>query len=238
MLVLGYDTPPGTKPSLSDCLYFSVVTISSLGYGDIRPVGFGRFVAGAEVLVGLVIVGLWVSSLASGRSEVLLDRLHGSSVDERFRAFRENVVRLTSEFGTLVAGTAAAQSTRLYSSGPESDVAVLDELLATVDGASRYLRYEVANRLFFETTSPKALGRLLGTLLESTIALEHIVSGMPTGSSKAGPHAGNCHRVVQILMRFEVVGQCAVDNALDGNKSQGGALMAAVDAFYAKTTEV
>jgi hypothetical protein len=34
------------------CLYFSVVTWTTLGYGDIRPVGFARFIAGSEAIVG------------------------------------------------------------------------------------------------------------------------------------------------------------------------------------------
>src|ERR1019366_6870575 len=52
-LVLSYDEH--AKPSFMDCLYFSVVTISSLGYGDLRPVGVGRLIATLEVSTGLVI---------------------------------------------------------------------------------------------------------------------------------------------------------------------------------------
>jgi hypothetical protein len=36
-------------------LYFSVVTISSLGYGDYKPINFGRAVAVFEVIYGLII---------------------------------------------------------------------------------------------------------------------------------------------------------------------------------------
>lgn len=45
----------------SDFLYFSTATYSSLGYGDIFPVGDLRLVAGIEAVVGLMMIG-WSAS--------------------------------------------------------------------------------------------------------------------------------------------------------------------------------
>lgn len=53
--------------SLLDAIYCSIVTASSLGYGDIHPIGISRIVAATEVLGGLVVVGLAVTKLASER---------------------------------------------------------------------------------------------------------------------------------------------------------------------------
>lgn len=40
-----------------EALYFSIVTITTLGYGDMRPLcGWGRFLVSAEVLMGLVLI--------------------------------------------------------------------------------------------------------------------------------------------------------------------------------------
>lgn len=47
--------------TLLDCVYFSFVNYTSLGYGDIVPVGNVRFLAGLEGLVGLVMIG-WTAS--------------------------------------------------------------------------------------------------------------------------------------------------------------------------------
>jgi len=41
--------------SFGDSLYFSVITFTSLGYGDISPMGFGKLVASIEVLLGLIL---------------------------------------------------------------------------------------------------------------------------------------------------------------------------------------
>lgn len=44
-------------------VYFSIVTFSTVGYGDLHPIGFMRFVANAEALLGLVVMGLFIVSL-------------------------------------------------------------------------------------------------------------------------------------------------------------------------------
>lgn len=46
---------------LLDCVYFSFVNYTTLGYGDMVPTGHIRFVAGSEALVGLVIIA-WSAS--------------------------------------------------------------------------------------------------------------------------------------------------------------------------------
>lgn len=45
----------------SDYLYFSTATYSSLGYGDIYPLGGLRIMAGIETVTGLVMIG-WSAS--------------------------------------------------------------------------------------------------------------------------------------------------------------------------------
>ena len=42
--------------SLLDCSYFSFTTYTTLGYGDIEPSGYIRFLTGLESLTGLVLI--------------------------------------------------------------------------------------------------------------------------------------------------------------------------------------
>jgi hypothetical protein len=46
---------------LSACLYFSAETYTSLGFGDVTPVGPVRLLAGVEALNGLLLIG-WTAS--------------------------------------------------------------------------------------------------------------------------------------------------------------------------------
>ncbi len=47
--------------SFKNCLYFSAETYTSLGFGDLTPMGPIRLLAGAEALNGLLLIGWSVS---------------------------------------------------------------------------------------------------------------------------------------------------------------------------------
>lgn len=47
--------------TLLDCAYFSFTCYTSLGFGDIQPVGNLRFLSGLEALTGLVLIA-WTAS--------------------------------------------------------------------------------------------------------------------------------------------------------------------------------
>jgi len=78
-----YTWNPEVQPGFGDALYFSVVTISSLGYGDIRPVGWARALVGLEVFVGLAFFGLLVAKVSSVKQDYILRRMYGEAVDEK-----------------------------------------------------------------------------------------------------------------------------------------------------------
>jgi hypothetical protein len=65
----------GKKASFVECLYFSVVTITTLGYGDITPTGPSRFIASLEAIFGLVYVGYAISQVVSFKQESLINYL-------------------------------------------------------------------------------------------------------------------------------------------------------------------
>lgn len=59
-----------SSPEFSDCLYFSVVTITTLGYGEIQPINdVGKFFASLEAIFGIIIIGVFLNSLWQSFSE-------------------------------------------------------------------------------------------------------------------------------------------------------------------------
>jgi len=54
-----------TALSFADSLYFSAVTITTLGYGDISPKTVpGKYLAASEAVVGVTLIGLFLTALA------------------------------------------------------------------------------------------------------------------------------------------------------------------------------
>lgn len=50
--------------NLFNSLYFSIITFTTVGYGDIQPTGFLKIVAGAEGFVGVLLCSLFMVTLA------------------------------------------------------------------------------------------------------------------------------------------------------------------------------
>jgi voltage-gated potassium channel Kch len=59
---------PGTGEKVYEfgtCIYFSMVTLTTLGYGDYIPQGAGQYLAAVEAMTGYIILGLLASSSAT-----------------------------------------------------------------------------------------------------------------------------------------------------------------------------
>ncbi|HEX7286532.1 MAG TPA: potassium channel family protein [Candidatus Angelobacter sp.] len=73
--------------SFRDCVYFSVVTFSSLGYGDILPRGISKVFASVEVFFGLALFGIFIAKLSSSKQSYHLAQLYARDVQEKLDNF-------------------------------------------------------------------------------------------------------------------------------------------------------
>ena len=80
-----------SNPTFFTSIYFSVVTFSSLGYGDIAPLGISRIFSMIEVILGLFFIGIIVSKIVSMRQETILTRIYHLEYIEHFRSIRHNL---------------------------------------------------------------------------------------------------------------------------------------------------
>lgn len=90
------------NPTISfwDSLYFSVITFTTLGYGDLSPVGLGKAIASFEVLSGLGLVALFIGKVASERTSTILLLLYTSEHQRRLREFTNSIISLTESLSS------------------------------------------------------------------------------------------------------------------------------------------
>lgn len=88
--------PGALIEDLPNALWWSVVTITTVGYGDLYPVTLvGRWVAFVLMMVGISLVGILTATIAAwfvGRSEEA-----DSGIATEIRALREEVAQLRAE---------------------------------------------------------------------------------------------------------------------------------------------
>lgn len=74
-----------------DSLYYCIITFSSLGYGDITPLGFGKFVASLQVISGLALTAIFVGKIASERQYAMLRLVYTSEHQRRIVEFENEI---------------------------------------------------------------------------------------------------------------------------------------------------
>ncbi|MBU0756811.1 MAG: potassium channel family protein [Nanoarchaeota archaeon] len=71
-------------------IYFSFITTTSLGYGDIAPTGFCKLFAVIEVLIGLVMNGIVIGKFVSSKNEIMLEEIYDITFNEKIDRLRQN----------------------------------------------------------------------------------------------------------------------------------------------------
>jgi hypothetical protein len=82
---------------LLPAFYFSAVTATSIGYGDIVPVGGARVLAVGEGIAGLILFGCVVSKFVSRRQDELIGRIARIAFEDRLGRVRTNLLLVRSE---------------------------------------------------------------------------------------------------------------------------------------------
>ena len=73
-----------------ECLYFSMVTITTLGFGDIAPITtLGRLLVAIETVSGVLFIGLFLNALSLQQSKIISEeekKKHEENIREKERA--------------------------------------------------------------------------------------------------------------------------------------------------------
>lgn len=80
---IGQNLKPLSNTTFFTGIYFSVVTISSLGYGHMYPIGLSKVLACIEVLIGLAMIGIMIAKVTSQRLSYHVLHLFVSDAQKR-----------------------------------------------------------------------------------------------------------------------------------------------------------
>jgi hypothetical protein len=95
-------TQMDTAERLFNSFYFSIITATSLGYGDILPFGFSKVLAMVQSILALMIFALFVTKLVSQRQDRTLAEVHRMTSESKFYDIRQGLFLVRKDFDALM----------------------------------------------------------------------------------------------------------------------------------------
>ncbi len=88
--------------NLPDALYFSFITATTTGFGDIVPFGWFKLIAILEVILGLFLLAFVTSKLVSLKQDIMLYELYEISFNERVNKVRSSLILFRQDINALI----------------------------------------------------------------------------------------------------------------------------------------
>jgi len=88
--------------SLYDSVYYSFITATSTGFGDIIPYGIFKVISIVEVIFGLLLLAFVTSKLVSIKQNVILDEIYEMSFNERLSRLRASLLLFRQNLNRIV----------------------------------------------------------------------------------------------------------------------------------------
>ncbi len=85
-----------------DCLYYSIITATSTGYGDIVPIGFSKVLASIQSLSSIFIFAVFIAKLMSHQQEAMLTEVHRLTFEDVFHNNREGLFLARKDLDTVI----------------------------------------------------------------------------------------------------------------------------------------
>ncbi|MFH0770955.1 MAG: potassium channel family protein [Candidatus Peregrinibacteria bacterium] len=88
--------------ALTDSLYFSIITATSTGYGDIVPMGFSKVLVCIQITSSLGIFAVFVTKLVSRNQEATLREVHRLTYEDIFHNSREDLFLIRHDLDLII----------------------------------------------------------------------------------------------------------------------------------------
>lgn len=194
----GEQAVPANLEGLGTALYFSFITATSVGYGDVVPVGVARVLTAIESMAALLIFGVLISKLVSYRQEHLVEEIHLLTFEDRLGRVRTNLHMVLAELQALSSecGRQNIAAERLLPRVESATMVFVGELRAVHDLLYRPQRAPEEAALEAILANLAAGLREFGDLLDKSLAPANRSAvfklGLQAISNLAGEICGEC----------------------------------------------
>src|SRR5208283_2530297 len=175
---------------LGTAIYFSFVTTSSMGYGDVLTLGPARIIAVFEPVAGLLIFGAVVAKFVSRRQEELVLQIHRTTLEDRLNRVQTNRHLCLSDFLAIasICDGSSTPSERIAARLDSATLVFVGELSTIHD-----LLYEPQRM-----PDDRVLAAILANLASSLRTLRDLLGCLPPGFSYS-PVLGDTLKRVSFL---------------------------------------
>ncbi|MDD5041893.1 MAG: ion channel [Candidatus Peribacteraceae bacterium] len=87
---------------IGNSFYYSIITSTTTGYGDIVPVGFSKILSSVQCVAGYFVLAVFVTKLVSQRQELAVRQMHKLTYEDVFRNIREGLFVIRKDFDRLI----------------------------------------------------------------------------------------------------------------------------------------
>jgi potassium channel LctB len=87
---------------LFDSIYFSFITATSTGFGDIAPIGIFKLMSIFEVIFGLVLLAIVTSKLVSIKQDVIMNEIYDISFNEKINRIRSSLLLFRQNLSRVI----------------------------------------------------------------------------------------------------------------------------------------
>ncbi len=99
---LFYNIQQKQVTELIDSIYFSFITATSTGFGDIVPTGAFKLIAIVEVISGLLLLAFVTSKLVSIKQDIILTEIYEISYTERVNRLRSSLLLFRQHITSII----------------------------------------------------------------------------------------------------------------------------------------
>ncbi|MBU0458473.1 potassium channel family protein [Patescibacteria group bacterium] len=85
-----------------NALYYSIITATSTGYGDITPVGFSKALASMQSIASLFVFAVFVTKLVSQRQDLALQEVHKLTYEDIFHNTRGDLFTVRKDLDAII----------------------------------------------------------------------------------------------------------------------------------------